>query len=251
MLSLLGQRDVSHVAIAFDHVVESFRNEMFDGYKTGEGLEPELHDQFPLAEQAAEALGLVVWPMVKFEADDGLASGAHVYSKDSRVEQIVICTPDKDLMQCVQGKRIVSWDRVRDKWYDEQGVKAKFGIEPRTIPDWLGLVGDTADGIPGIPKWGAKSSTTVLAHYGSIKNIPEDPETWEVKPRGAKGLSENLNAMRKEADLYRELATLRIDAPLPETLDDLQWQGAYRDKLEALCEKLGDQRFVERVKVWR
>jgi 5'-3' exonuclease len=243
MAALVSQPDVTHVAVAFDTVVESFRNDLFDGYKTGEGIEEDLLEQFPLAERAVEALGLVVWRMIEFEADDGLAAGAAKYADDAHVEQVVLCSPDKDLCQCVQGDRIVTHDRVRDRWLNEQGVLSKFGVAPASIPDYLALVGDTADGIPGIPRWGAKSTATVLAHYGHLEAIPDDAGQWAVKVRGAKALADNLAAAREQAALYKRLATLRTDVPLSESLDDLRYAGP-ADTLWEVCDELGES--VER-----
>ena len=239
MASLLRQNDVTHVAFAFDTTVESFRNELFDGYKTGEGMEPKLFAQFPLAERAARALGMATWSMVEFEADDGLATGAVRYAADARVEQVLICSPDKDLCQVVDGTSIVTCDRMRDRIYDHDGVVEKFGVEPASIPDYLGLVGDAADGIPGLARWGAKSTATVLAHYGSIENIPDDETTWPIKVRGAASLAKVLREEREQAMLYRKLATLRLDVPIAETLDDICWQGGDSEALGALCEELG------------
>jgi 5'-3' exonuclease len=239
MASLLRQSDVTHFAFAFDTTIESFRNGLFDGYKTGEGMEPKLFAQFPLAERAARALGMATWSMVEFEADDGLATGALRYAADARVEQVLICSPDKDLCQVVDGTSIVTCDRMRDRIYDHDSVVEKFGVEPASIPDYLGLVGDAADGIPGLARWGAKSTATVLAHFGSIENIPDDETTWPIKVRGAKSLAKVLREEREQAMLYRKLATLRLDVPLAETLDDICWQGADTDALGALCEELG------------
>lgn len=247
LLGLLGQQDVTHVAVAFDTVIESFRNTMFAGYKTGDGIEPELWAQFPLVEQATAALGCVVWPMTEFEADDALATGAARWHDAPGVEQIVLCSPDKDFGQCVRGTKIVMWDRLRSRIIDEAGVVAKFGMGPASVPDWLALVGDTADGIPGVPKWGAKSAGQVLAHYTHVDAIPDDPSAWSVKIRGAAALAESLGAHRTEVTLYRALATLRTDVPLVETLDDLAWRGAHRAALAALCDVLGDVDFPKRV----
>ncbi len=248
---LLREPDVTHVACAFDHVVESFRNDLFDGYKTGEGLEPEILAQFPLVERAAVAMGVVVWPMVEFEADDALAAGAARFSPDPRVEQVVLCTPDKDLAQCVEGERVVCLDRARRVQRGEDGVMEKFGVLPTSIPDYLALVGDTADGIPGIKGWGAKSASTVLARYGHLEIIPTDASRWDVKVRSAAKLAERLTLEREDALLYRKLATLRVDVPLEEDLDDLEWRGARRDLLERLCHEIDDQTFVDRVDQWR
>lgn len=245
--ALLRDPEVTHVGVAFDHVIESFRNDLFDGYKTGEGLEPTLYEQFPLAERATRALGIVVWPMVRFEADDGLAAAAHKFGRDERVERVYICSPDKDLSQCVVGDRIVCFDRREKKMRDEDGVREKFGVSPASIPDYLGLVGDTADGIPGIPRWGAKGASTVLARYEHIEKIPPSADDWDVKVRGAKTLAENLQAQLDDALLYRKLAVLRTDAPIHESLDDLCWTGVDRPALETLCEELGDDGVMRRL----
>jgi 5'-3' exonuclease len=252
LLSLLGEEGTSHVAVAFDHAIASFRNELFDGYKTGEGIDPVLLAQFPLAERAAAALGLVVWPMVEFEADDALAAGAARWADAPGVERVLICTPDKDLAQCVRGERVVLLDRRRRAVIDEPGVEEKFGVSPASIPDWLALVGDAADGIPGIPRWGAKSAAAVLRRYGRIDAIPDDAGEWDLNVRGARGLAENLSTRRQEAMLYRRLATLRTDVPLPEaSLGDLRWRGADRAALRALCAELGDEGLLTRVPRWR
>ena len=247
LLALLREPGVTHVAVAFDHVIESFRNRLYAGYKTGEGLPPELLTQFPLAEQAAQALGVVVWPMVEFEADDAIATAAARWSDAPGVEQVVICSPDKDLMQCVRGERVVALDRIRRKVTDEAGVVEKFGVSPSSIPDLLALVGDDADGIPGVPRWGAKSAGTVLAHYRSLDAIPDAEGEWGVSVRGATALAEQLRQHREEVRLYRTLATLRTDVPLAESLDQLQWRGADREALAAFCATTGDERFLERV----
>jgi 5'-3' exonuclease len=251
LLGLLREDGVTHVACAFDHVIESFRNRLFEGYKTGEGVPEDLMAQFPLAEQAASALGLVVWPMVEFEADDALATAAARWDGAPGVEQVVVCSPDKDLAQCIRGSRVVCLDRMRRRVLDEGGTVEKFGVPPASIPDWLALVGDDADGIPGIPRWGAKSAGTVLARYRTIDAIPDDARRWEVTVRGAEALAESLRGRREEAALFRLLATLRTDAPLPETLDDLEWRGARRKELTGLADALGDDEIVERVHRWR
>jgi 5'-3' exonuclease len=251
LLALLREDGVSHVACAFDHVIESFRNQLFDGYKTGEGVPEELMAQFPLAERAAHALGLVVWSMVEFEADDALATGAARWDADETVEQVVVCSPDKDLAQCVRGSRVVCLDRRRRLVLDEAGTIQKFGVPPASIPDWLALVGDDADGIPGVPRWGAKSAGAVLARYGRIEAIPGDASQWSVSVRGASALAESLEQCRAEAALYKTLATLRRDVPLPETLADLEWRGARREELTALAREIGDDEVIERVGRWR
>ena len=239
LLSLLRQDDVTHVAVAFDHVIVSFRNDLFDGYKTGEGTSEELLAQFDPAEIATEALGIVTWPMTEFEADDAIATAAVRFADDPRVEQVVICSPDKDLMQVVRGDRIVSLDRRREILTDEAGVVDKFGVPPESIPDYLALVGDSADGIPGVPRWGAKSASTLLARYGSIEAIPDSELLWDVKVRGAKSMAATLAEHRGDAALYKELATLRLDVPLTETLDDLEWRGARQTAFSQLCDELG------------
>lgn len=249
--AFLRDEQVTHVACAFDHVVESFRNELFAGYKTGEGIEPELRAQFELAERAAAALGIVVWPMVEFEADDALASGAARFADDPRVEQIVICSPDKDLAQCVSGDRVVCFDRARRRLLDADGVRERFGVPPSAIADYLALVGDDADGIPGVPRWGARSAAALLARYGGIEAIPRDPGVWDVSVRGAAALGRELAAHADDARLYKTLATLRRDVPLRERLDDLEWQGARRSELLALCEEIGERSLPARVVRWR
>ncbi len=242
---------VSHVGVAFDHVIESFRNQLFPGYKTGEGVEAGLMSQFPLAERAADALGVVVWSMIEFEADDALATAAARFSAAPEVEQVLICTPDKDLAQCVTGRRVVRLDRMRRLLMDEAGVKEKFGVAPRSIPDWLALVGDSADGIPGIPCWGEKASSAILARHPSIEEIPKSPTEWGIALRGATALAQSLNGLREEALLYKKLATLRTDVPLAESLSDLEWKGARREKLQALCAEIGDDEFLGRVTRFR
>jgi 5'-3' exonuclease len=237
LAALIARPDVTHVACAFDHVIQSFRNRLFDGYKTGEDIEPELLQQFELAERATRALGVITWPMEEFEADDALAAGAARYAPGA--EQVVLCSPDKDLTQCVRGQQVVCWDRIRDRVLDEAGVVEKFGVPPDSIADYLALVGDTADGIPGIPRWGAKSTAAVLARYGRLEDIPDDPDDWDVKVRGAATLAANLAEAREDALLYRTLATLRTDVPLQESLDDLRHRGP-GDSLEALCAEVGE-----------
>jgi 5'-3' exonuclease len=250
LLSLLREEGVSHVACAFDQVIESFRNDLFNGYKTGEGVPPDLMAQFPLAERAAHALGLVVWPMVEFEADDALATAAARFATSSSVEQVLICSPDKDLAQCVRGSRVACFDRMRRRILDEAAVVAKFGVSPASIPDWLALVGDDADGIPGVPRWGPKSASALLARYEHLDAIPDDDTQWGVAVRGAAGLADSLREHREEASLYRLLATLRTDVPLVEEIEDLRWHGALRPELTSLCREIGDERFIERVPRW-
>lgn len=247
MAAMLRDDEVTHVGCAFDHTVESFRNDLFDGYKTGEGLEPELLDQFPLVERASQALGMVTWPMTEFEADDALATAAAKFRDGPGVTQVVICSPDKDLCQCVRGDSVVTYDRRREIVLDERGVREKFGVSPQSIPDYLALVGDAADGIPGIARWGAKSASIVLSKFVHLENIPDDHEQWNVKVRGAATLARNLAEQRGEAMLYRTLATLRADAPIDESLDDLRWKGPDRPALEALCEDLGERALLDRI----
>ena len=239
LLLLLRQEGATHLACAFDHVVESFRNDMFDGYKTGEGISEDLLAQFDLAEQAVKALGIVVWPMVEFEADDVIASAAHAWANRADVEQVVMCTPDKDLAQMVVDSKIVALDRRRGITLDSQGVFEKFGVRPESIPDYLALVGDSADGIPGISRWGAKSASRVLARYVHLEAIPSDVTQWDVNVRGASTMSANLEGHRTEAALYKELATLRLDVPISESVEDLEWRGVPRKPFEELCAQLG------------
>jgi len=253
LLMLLASPEVTHVGVAFDHVIESFRNGLYAGYKTSAGVDPNLLAQFSLAEEAVAALGLVVWPMVEFEADDALATATARFKKRRAVEQIVLCSPDKDLAQLVSGQRIVGWDRRRDILLDEAGVVAKFGVPPQSIPDWLALVGDSADGFPGVPGWGAKSAAAVLARFGHLERIPDDPGGWHVpaiSPGRALSLAASLAQHQAEALLFRRLATLREDVPLAEKLADLKWQGA-DPRLRELCRELGDERIPERVTRWR
>jgi 5'-3' exonuclease len=233
------------LACAYDHVIESFRNDLFAGYKTGEGIDPALYSQFPLAEELTRALGIVTWPMVEFEADDAIAAFAARAAALPEVTQVVICSPDKDMAQCVQGSRIVMFDRMRSKVTDEAGVHEKFGVAPASIPDWLALVGDTADGIPGIQRWGAKSAGAVLAEYQHIEHIPDDPSSWRVKVRGAHALASSLAGARPAAELYRTLARLRLDVPLSESLDDLRWRGPDVKLLSEFSERIGDRRLLE------
>ncbi|HZL65619.1 MAG TPA: 5'-3' exonuclease H3TH domain-containing protein [Thermoleophilia bacterium] len=247
---LLAAPEVTHVACAFDQAIESFRNDLYAGYKTGEGVEQALLDQFPLAERAVAAMGVVVWPMVEFEADDALATAAARFWDRPRVEQVVICSPDKDLAQAVRGERVVSWDRRRDIVLDEDGVCAKFGVRPLSIPDWLALVGDAADGFPGIPGWGAKSAATVLARFEHLESIPEDPGAFGLPAGRAARLAESLAAHREEALLYRRLARLRDDVPLAEELADLEWRGAPPEFGE-VCTELGDEALATRVAALR
>jgi 5'-3' exonuclease len=251
LMSLLREDGVTHVAIAFDHVIESFRNNLFDGYKTSDGVPDDLMAQFPLAERAAQALGVVVWPMVEFEADDAVATAAARADAEPHVEQVVICSPDKDFAQCVRGTRVVCLDRRRRIVLDEAGVVQKFGVAPASIPDWLALVGDDADGIPGVPRWGGKSAAALLARFGHVESIPDKEWEWHVAVQGAAGLAASLREHREEVVLYRRLATLRTDVPLAETTDALRWAGAHREELHAICREIGDETVIERVHRWR
>ena len=224
MLRLLEQ-GVTHLGVATDHVIESFRNDLWAGYKSSAGLDPRLLGQFGLVEVALEAMGVVVWPMVEVEADDALASAAAVAAGDPRVEQVVICTPDKDLGQCVRGARVVQLDRRRQVVYDEAAVAAKFGVGPASIPDYLALVGDSADGYPGLPGWGARSAATVLAHYGRLERVPDAASQWAVAVRNRPALAATLRELRPLAMLFKDLATLRVDRSLLGDPASLRWTG--------------------------
>jgi 5'-3' exonuclease len=248
LLHLCQVEGATHVACATDHVIRSFRNELYAGYKTEAGVPEDLLAQFPLAEEAMAALGLVVWPMLDFEADDALAAGAARFAGQTR--QVILATPDKDLAQCVRGRRVVMLDRRRRTTLDEDGVRAKFGVSPGSIPDWLALVGDSADGYPGLPGWGERSAAVVLARYATIEAVPRSASAWEVRVRGAERLAATLAERRDEALLYKRLATLREDVPLAESLEELEWGGA-RPELRELCERLGFEEFVTRVRRWR
>jgi 5'-3' exonuclease len=216
---------VTHVAVATDHVIESFRNDLWPGYKTGDGIEPDLLAQFPLLEETLSAAGVVVWPMVEFEADDALAAGAAAAAADPRVDQVIICTPDKDLAQCVRGTRVVQLNRRTRVTRDEAGVIQKFGVPPASIPDYLALVGDAADGFPGLPGWGAKSTAAVLAKFGHLESIPADWREWHVNASSAGSLARTLSSERELALLFRTLATLRTDIALFDDVDQLKWDG--------------------------
>jgi len=235
LASVLGmiRAGATHIAVATDQVIESFRNELWPGYKTGEGVEPDLLAQFHLLEEVLSAAGAVVWPMVEFEADDALASGAVAAAHDPRVDQVIVCTPDKDLAQCVRGNRIVQLNRRTRVTFDEPAIVKKFGVPPESIPDYLALVGDAADGYPGLPGWGPKSSAAVLARFLHLEAIPPDASDWHVDAANARGLARTLNSERDRAFLFRTLATLRTDVPLFRNVDKLQWQGP-KPEFEAL-----------------
>ncbi len=246
LVALLRQPDVTHVAVAVDQALSPPRSELPPG---DEGA---LASQHGLAAEAIRALGLVIWPMVKrWQADDALATGAVRFAREPDVEQVVVCTPDKDLAQVVQGTRIVLLDRVRKKTYDEAAVLERWGVTPASIPDLLALAGDAADGLPGLPGWGLKSTATVLHRYGTIDEIPLEAGAWDVPVRGAERLARELREKKKEALLYRELTRLFLDVPLPETLADLEWRGPVREELEAFAARIGEREVLERVPRWR
>src|SRR5204862_6571682 len=248
--SVLGMLEggVTHLGVATDHVIESFRNARWPGYKTGEGLDPLLYAQFEPLEDALSALGVVVWPMVEFEADDALAAAAVMAAADARVDQVGVCTPDKELAQCVRGDRIVQLDRRTRELRNEPAVRQKFGVSPASIPDWLALVGDSADGYPGLPGWGEKSAATVLARYQHLEHIPKLATEWDVSVRGATRLAATLTALRERARLFRELATLRADAPTGADVDALRWRGPRAD-FAAWSGRLGTPALHERAAI--
>ncbi|HWL88105.1 MAG TPA: 5'-3' exonuclease H3TH domain-containing protein [Polyangiaceae bacterium] len=249
LLKLVQTDGATHVACATDHVVRSFRNDLYAGYKTDAGVSQDLLKQFPLVEEAIRALGMVVWPMVEFEADDALAAGAARYADVA--EQVIIATPDKDLAQCVRGDHVVMLDRRRNIVMNDEGVRAKFGVRPASIPDWLALVGDAADGYPGLPGWGEKGAARVLDVFGTIEAIPERAKDWPANlVRGADRLADTLATRKAEALLYKQLATLRTDVPLTETLDDLEYRGAPH-VLRDFCEKIRYSEFTNRVSRWQ
>jgi 5'-3' exonuclease len=248
LAGFLREPEVTHVAVAFDTVIESFRNQLFTGYKTGEGIDPALWSQFPLAERVTRALGLTTWSMIDFEADDAIATAAARFAADPRVTQVRIASPDKDFGQCVRGQRVVFYDRKNKIITDEDGVRARLGVSPAQVPAWLALVGDTADGIPGIDKWGEKSAANVLNHYLTIAAIPAQASAWQVNTRGKDALAKALNEGREEAELYEVLATLRTDVPLSETLDDLAWRGVQQEELRTLCQELNADDVLERLR---
>ncbi len=236
VLSMI-EKGATHIGVATDHVVESFRNDLYPGYKTSEGVAPELLSQFPILEEALEAMGVKVWPMVEFEADDALASSAAKAALDGQVRQVLICTPDKDLGQCVVGTRIVQLDRRREIVRDEAGVIAKFGVKPQSIPDYLAVVGDSADGFPGVAGWGQKAAALVLSQYSHLEDIPQDWRAWHPSIRKARLLSESLFDAWNDALLFRTLATLRLDVPVFDTVEDLRWK-APRPNFEEHCRKM-------------
>lgn len=247
-LALLGEEGVTHLAAAFDTVIESFRNVVYAGYKTGEGVDEVLLAQFPLAERALDALGVKVWSMVEFEADDALATAAWRWVSD--VDQVVVLTPDKDLAQCYGNPKIVGYDRRNRAFIDHDAVVEKFGVRPVSIPDYLALVGDSADGFPGLPGWGAKSSSVLLERYIHLESIPLDASRWDVKVRGADKLAATLRTHMGDALLFRFLAQLRPDVPLADDLSELEWRGARRDEFFALCDELGFGGLRDRPTKW-
>jgi 5'-3' exonuclease len=255
MLYLLREEGATHVGCATDHVIESFRNDMFRGYKSSFGMPRDLLDQFPIVEDALRALGLVVWPMVEFEADDAIAAACIRFSADPAVEQVLVCTPDKDMAQLVVDERVVLLDRRRRITYDEPAVLVKWGVPPSAIPDWLALVGDSSDGYPGLPGWGAKSAAAVLARYGSLEAIPEKASAWDVKSlRGAPVLAATLRERWDEVQLYRSLARLRtaedgVDIP-QQDVDELRWRGTPRDGWVAFCSEWGLPQYASRPHRW-
>lgn len=245
-LLYLLEEGATHVAVATDHVIESFRNELWDGYKDGSGIEPELRSQFELLEDTLRALGFRVWAMVEYEADDALAAGAAVAAADPDVDQVWICTPDKDLAQCVVGKRVVQYDRRQRLLRDESGVIEKFGVLPESIPDYLALVGDNADGFPGLAGWGAKTSASVLSKYKHLENIPLRAKDWEVSVRGADKLAETLHSQMDLALLFRRLATLVVDGPVRDSVSDWNWAGP-NPELSDICQRLEAPELMDRV----
>jgi 5'-3' exonuclease len=250
LLMLLQTPGVTHVAVAFDHVIESFRNKMYANYKSSEGVDAVILNQFEIVEKAVSAMGVVIWPMVKFEADDAIATATVRFKKEKSVEQVIICSVDKDLTQLVDGSKVVCWDRRREITLDEKGVIEKFGVKPKSIPDYLALVGDAADGYPGVKGWGAASTAAVLAKFKHIESIPGDPKKLPLGLGRAATLIANLGENYKDALLFRELSTLRLDVPLKENLKDLEWKGA-TSKLKNICVELREERILERVKKWR
>jgi 5'-3' exonuclease len=249
VLSLLREDGVTHLGCATDHVIWSWRNERYHGYKTDAGMPPELMAQFELVEEALRALGVVVWPMVEFEADDGLAAAAARFAGHAEVERVVILSPDKDMAQCVrEDGRVVTFNRREGRFFDADGVAEKFGVRPASIPDYLALVGDAADGFPGLPGWGAKSTAAVLARYAHLEDIPDSVRAWDLKVRGAASLAQALAEHRGDALLFRELATLRTDAPIPQSEpEELRWRGVDRPAFEALAAQLRSPRLLERL----
>lgn len=251
VLGLLHEPGVTHVGCATDHVIRSWRNDRYPGYKTEAGMPPELLAQFGLAEDALRALGLVVWPMIEFEADDAIGTAVARFGDDAALQRVVILSPDKDMTQCVrEDGRVVCFDRRRGLLIDADAVRAKFGVDPASIPDFLALVGDSADGYPGLPGWGAKSAAAVLRRYARLEDIPLRASQWDVAVRGAPALAQVFRDGQAEVLLFRELARLRTDAPVTETLDELRWRGVPRPAFEALVARLGARHLFGRVPRW-
>jgi 5'-3' exonuclease len=253
---LVREQGATHVGCATDQVVRSFRNDLYAGYKSEEGMDPAVLAQFPIAEAAIEALGLALWPMVEYEADDAIAAAAERFAADPRVERVLICSADKDMAQCVRGERVVLWDRRRDLVYDDAGVRAKWGVAPASVPDRLALVGDASDGFPGLPGWGDKSASAVLARYGHLEDVPANGSEWAVPGlRNPVGLAATLRDRMDEALLYRDLARLRTcgdGVPIPQAdVDELRWEGADRDRWEAFCDEWSLPRLRARPHRWR
>jgi 5'-3' exonuclease len=239
------EEGATHIGVATDHVIESFRNDLYSGYKTGEGIDAALLSQFPILEEALQSMGVLIWPMVEFEADDALASAAAKAAKDKRVRQVIICTPDKDLSQCVVGSRVIQLDRRREVLRDEAGVVAKFGIKPPSIPDYLAVVGDSADGYPGVSGWGAKAAAAVFARYAHLEDIPKDWRRWDSTVRRARPLAEALFGAWDDALLFRTLARLRVDVKVFRSVDDLLWRGPAKD-FKRTCARLKAPNLLKR-----
>ncbi len=246
ILSMI-ERGATHIGVATDHVVESFRNDLYPGYKTSEGVAPELLSQFPILEEALDAMGVMVWPMIEYEADDALASAASKAAQDDGVERVLICTPDKDLSQCVVGTRVVQLDRRREALRDEAGVVERFGVKPGSIPDYLAVVGDTADGFPGLRGWGSKSAALTLSQYAHLEDIPKNWREWHPSIRKAEALSASLFSAWNDALLFRTLATLRLDVPVFDTVEDLLWNGP-RPSFEAQCQRMKSPDLLRRAR---
>lgn len=250
MYKLLREKQVTHIGCAFDHTIESFRNQLFADYKNGDGIDASFWYQLHCAELCADALGILVWPMVDYEADDALATACYQLlagASVTKIDQIILATPDKDLAQMVTHHKVIQWDRMRDIRYDSQKVLEKFGVYPQSIPDLLALVGDSADGIPGIPGWGMKSARMMLNHYRCIEAIPQDSGEWQVPVRGKKRLEQSLRDHSEQLQLYKRLATLITDCPIATALSDLQWQGVSLEKLSLICQEVEDEKLLGRI----
>lgn len=242
--------EVTHIAVAFSTIIESFRNDLLPGYKKSDRVPPDLFSQFKLAEQITEALGISCWGMIAFEGDDAIATLVAKFKDNAEIDQIVILSPDKDFAQCIVGTKVIMFDSVRNVMYDQEAVKEKWGVGTESITDLLALMGDRSDGIPGIPRWGHKSSSMILSKFKHIENIPDNPDLWGVKIRGSHGLAQSLRMHRKEANLYKYVATLRTDVPMNVSLNELQWKGADRNKLGGVCEELEFPEFLSKIEKW-